>query len=50
MLFLVTKTKAWAGEQGLRGAELLKAYVGKMTFSDKKIKDCVGLKGHFGWK
>ena len=41
------KTKAWAGGKALCGSEVLQAYVGKvkaLSFGDKKIKACVGLR------
>ena len=45
ILFWVTKTKALASGQGLRGVEVWKAHVGVMSFGDKKVKAFVGLKG-----
>ena len=50
------KTKAWAGGKALCGSEVLKTYVGKvkaLSFGDKNIKACVGLRGVCGlevWK
>ena len=42
--------KAWAGEQDFCRTEVLKAYVGKMSFDDKKIKASVGLKSRLDRK
>ena len=42
--------KALDGGESLYGPEVLKTYVGKMSFCDKKIKACVELKGILGQK